>query len=62
MDWSDLFTAVALLLVFEGILPFLNPRGLRAMLEHVQNMSDNTLRWIGLGSMIAGAVLLAIVR
>ena len=32
------------------------------MLEHVQNISDNTLRWIGLGSMIAGAVLLAIVR
>ena len=62
MDWSDLFTAVAQLLVFEGILPFLNPRGLRAMLEHVQNISDNTLRWIGLGSMIAGAVLLAIVR
>ena len=60
--WHDLLTAVALLLVLEGIMPFLNPNGLRRTLLMVSQMNDNTLRWLGLGSMLIGALLLALLR
>ncbi|MEM7255388.1 MAG: DUF2065 domain-containing protein [Pseudomonadota bacterium] len=50
------------MLVLEGLMPFLNPSGLRRTLVMVSQMNDNTLRWIGLGSMLIGAVLLALVR
>jgi uncharacterized protein YjeT (DUF2065 family) len=60
--WNDLLAAVALLLVIEGMVPFLNPKSLRQMLETVSQLDDRTLRIIGLVSMIFGLVLLAIVR
>ena len=62
MDWSDLFTGIALVLVFEGIMPFLYPRGWRAALESVRQMSDGSLRTLGLASMLSGVVLLMLVR
>lgn len=62
LDWSDLFTAIALLLVFEGIMPFVHPRGVRETLDRIRDMSDGSLRMAGLISMIAGAILLALVR
>ena len=37
MDWNDLFAAVALMLIFEGILPFINPDRYRKMLEMMEN-------------------------
>ncbi|MEM7408446.1 MAG: DUF2065 domain-containing protein [Pseudomonadota bacterium] len=62
LDWTDLFTAIALLLVFEGILPFVHPRGVRETLDRIRDMSDGSLRTAGLLSMVAGAVLLALAR
>jgi len=62
MDWSDLFTAIALMLIFEGILPFLNPDRYRKMLEVLEKINDSQLRTMGLVVMIAGAVLLTFVR
>ncbi len=62
MDWSDLFTAIALLLIFEGILPFLNPGRYRNMLEMMEKISNSQLRTMGLIVMTVGAVLLTIVR
>ena len=60
--WADLLAAIALLLVIEGMVPFLNPKSLRQMLETVSQLDDRTLRIVGLVSMIIGVVLLTIVR
>ncbi len=60
--WSDLLAALALVLVIEGIVPFLNPQSLRRMLETMSQLDDRTLRIAGLVSMLCGVVLLYIVR
>jgi uncharacterized protein YjeT (DUF2065 family) len=60
--WSDLAAALALVLVLEGITPFLNPSGLRDSLRMVLEMDDKTLRLIGLFSMLSGLALLYMVR
>jgi uncharacterized protein YjeT (DUF2065 family) len=62
MDWSDLWAALALYLVLEGIVPFLNPGAARRTFAQLGQMEERTLRRIGLGSMIAGCVILFLVR
>ena len=60
--WQDLWAALALMLVIEGILPFANPRGFRKMMQLVGEMDDKALRNGGLFTMLAGLVLLYLVR
>jgi uncharacterized protein YjeT (DUF2065 family) len=60
--WTDLLSALALLLVIEGVLPFLNPTGLRKVLFTMAQMGDRQLRFTGLTSMLIGVVLLYFVR
>ena len=60
--WSDLLAALALVLVIEGMVPFLNPQSLRRMLETVSQLDDRTLRITGLVSMLCGVVMLYVVR
>ena len=55
---SRLLDAVALLLVLEGIMPFLSPPSVRRLLERVSELGDRSLRAAGLASMLAGVVLL----
>jgi len=62
MTWQDLLTALALVLVIEGITPFMNPSGLRRMLALVAQMDDATLRAVGLTSMVCGVLLLYLVH
>ena len=62
MQWSDLFAALALMLMLEGILPFLNPDRYRKMLEMLEQISDTQLRSIGFAIMLVGAVILTLVR
>jgi len=62
MAWSDLLAAFALYLVIEGILPFASPRGWKQSIEMIAQLSDKQLRIFGLLSMIAGVILLALVR
>ena len=62
MDWRDLGAAFALYLVLEGILPFLNPGGAKRTLAMLSQLDEPALRRIGLGSMIAGCVVLLLVR
>lgn len=52
-----LLGALALMLVFEGLLPFLSPTLWRQMFARVLQMSDGQIRFIGLSSMIAGLLL-----
>ncbi len=56
--WDDLWTAVALMLIIEGIVPFLRPDALRRMLETVAQMDDRSVRIAALISMLAGLALL----
>jgi uncharacterized protein YjeT (DUF2065 family) len=52
------FGALALMLVFEGLLPFLSPTTWRTVFERALKLSDGQIRFIGLLSMIIGAGLL----
>ncbi len=60
--WHDLTVALALLLVLEGIFPFINPGALRRALAALSEMRDTHLRFAGLTSMLLGLVLLYIVN
>ena len=57
-----LAVAFCLMLVIEGILPFIAPGRWRTMLEAVEQVDDNTLRLVGLGSMLVGTALLYIIN
>lgn len=56
--WQVLPVAVALVLVVEGLLPFVSPGRWRAMLAAVQELDNRTIRVIGLCSMLTGLTLL----
>ncbi len=56
--WHDLLSALALMLVIEGILPFLNPEALRRALERAARLEPRVLRLCGLLSMLGGVLLL----
>ena len=55
---STLMTAVALMLVIEGLLPFLLPTVWRDAFRRLTEMSDGQIRFVGLSSMLAGLLLL----
>ena len=57
-NWNDLLTAIALLLILEGLMPFLSPSRLRETYRQLLELPDKTLRTIGLVSVIAGILLL----
>lgn len=50
--------AVALVLIFEGLLPFSNPVRWRQVFEKALQMSDGQLRFLGLTSIVLGMLLL----
>ena len=58
--WGDLLAALALLLVIEGVIPFVNPQALRRMLAAMNELDDRSLRIAGLISMIIGLVMLTL--
>jgi uncharacterized protein len=55
-----LASALALVLILEGLLPFLNPGAWRRVFERALQMSDDQIRLLGLSSLAAGVVLLLI--
>jgi len=59
---SSLLAAFGLVLVLEGILPFLAPRLWREAFRKVLELNDGQLRFMGLLSMLAGIVVVLIVR
>jgi uncharacterized protein YjeT (DUF2065 family) len=59
---GTLVTALALLLIIEGVLPFLAPALWRDTFRRLIEMSDGQIRFVGLSSMLAGLVLLYLVR
>jgi uncharacterized protein YjeT (DUF2065 family) len=60
--WPDLAAALGLLLVIEGILPFLSPGAIRSALARISTMDDRAFRVAGAVSMLCGLLLLWLVR
>ena len=56
--WDELLAAFGLMLVLEGILPFLNPRALRQTLLRMTQLEDRVLRFASLASMALGLLVL----
>jgi uncharacterized protein YjeT (DUF2065 family) len=59
---NTLMTAVALMLVIEGLLPFLLPNVWRDAFRRLTEMSDGQIRFVGLTSMLAGLLLLFLTK
>ena len=61
--WETIATAFGLMLVLEGIIPFLYPARWRSLVEEsLAGIDDKTLRLIGLGSMLTGTGLLYLIN
>lgn len=58
MDWHDLLNAVALLLILEGLMPFISPDGIKKIYKAMTETPESSLRMMGLASIVAGLVLL----
>ncbi|MCG3200194.1 MAG: hypothetical protein NFCOHLIN_00036 [Gammaproteobacteria bacterium] len=56
--WQDLAAAFGLMLVLEGIGPFLSPATMRRVFEQASRLHERTLRYVGLGSMLIGLLFL----
>ena len=61
-EWPDLLAALAIFLVLEGIVPFLDPARMERALLQLLQVPDSQLRIAGLGSIVVGLALLAFVR
>jgi len=60
--WHELGIALCLILVLEGMVPFLYPARWRALVAVLAGLDDRTLRISGLMSMVAGTLLLYLVN
>jgi uncharacterized protein YjeT (DUF2065 family) len=50
--------ALALMLILEGVLPFIAPNLWRETFRRITQMSDGQIRFVGLSSMLVGLLLL----
>jgi hypothetical protein len=61
--WTTTFLmALALMLILEGVLPFIAPNLWRDTFRRITQMSDGQIRFVGLSSMLVGLLLLLWVR
>ena len=58
VDSNTLWAALAMVLVAEGLLPFLSPGGWRRMFTQMLQLHDGQIRFFGLCSLVAGGLLL----
>ena len=59
---TSLFIAFALMLVLEGLIPFLAPGTWRETFRRLIQLTDGQIRFVGLTSMLAGIILLMVFR
>ena len=62
MAWTEILTALALVLVIEGLLPFASPGRYRQMVAEIVRLNDNHIRTVGLVVIVIGLLLLYVVR
>lgn len=60
--WPELLSALGLVLILEGIMPFINPEGLRRVFLLAARLDNATLRFVGITSMLLGLIILYIAR
>ena len=58
MSSESFWSAIALVLVIEGLLPFISPNGWRRAFNQLLQLRDGQLRFFGLCSIVLGLVLL----
>jgi uncharacterized protein YjeT (DUF2065 family) len=62
MGTTTFLMALALMLILEGVLPFIAPNLWRDTFRKITQMSDGQIRFVGLSSMIVGLLILLWVR
>ncbi|HXZ50709.1 MAG TPA: DUF2065 domain-containing protein [Burkholderiales bacterium] len=59
---TNFLIALALMLVIEGVLPFLAPSVWRDTFRRITQLSDGQIRFVGLTSMLIGLLVLVLAR
>ena len=54
MDGKDFLTALALLFIFEGLMPFASPSKWKELLQNISDLDDSKIRLFGFMSMMGG--------
>ena len=60
--WQDIFAALCLAMVLEGLLPFLAPKAWRQTMINAIQWDNRQLRMVGLASMLIGTGLLYFIK
>ena len=60
--WQQVGVAIALVLIIEGMIPFIAPDRWRNMVESIAGLDNRVVRGVGLASMVLGLVLLYLVN
>jgi|TARA_Y100001936_G_scaffold253862_1_gene321709 uncharacterized protein YjeT (DUF2065 family) len=60
--WQELAVALSLVLIIEGILPFLSPDRWRMLAYRMADLESRSVRWVGLLSMVTGLLMLSVLR
>ena len=60
--WHEVIVTLCLLMIIEGVLPFLSPKSWRKMAFSVAQLDDRSMRIMGLASMLIGVGLLYLVN
>jgi uncharacterized protein len=60
VDADTLWLAIALVLVVEGLLPFISPKAWRSMFQQILALGDGQIRFFGLCSIAAGLIFIAL--
>lgn len=58
--WDNVVFALALVLIAEGLLPFISPRSWRRLVAQLGELGDGQLRFVGLALLLIGLLLLAL--
>jgi uncharacterized protein YjeT (DUF2065 family) len=62
LDWTDLFAALAIVCIIEGVMPFINPSGVKRLLSRIASSEDRDMRIAGVILMAVGLTILFVVR
>ena len=62
IQWLDIVRALSLVMMIEGILPFLSPKRARAVFSRIATVDDRGLRTIGFLSLLGGMLSLQLVH
>ena len=60
--WQDFGTALCLVLIIEGVVPFLYPNRWKEMSIRMGDIDASMMRWVGLASMLLGTLMLYLIR